>query len=329
MSTVNSRPGLKTFSTFLGARKRPSEYDIVTYKLHYRTRNPDAAYEQDPDSMMNRWYKRYVAGSPLKHDDWDAFRDPDQITYRGYNTMQDGQEQYVDELLSEHDANQHDAGLSADWVECLAALYTPARYLMTAVQMASAYVVQMAPASTITNCAAFQEADAFRWVSRIAYRTRELANHHLGKGFAADERRHWEQSAPWQGYRELMEKVLATYDWSENFVALNLVALRAIEEGFVSQLAQAARSKGDTLTAMLCDNHSKDLERSRRWSVALTAHALQNSVNRPVIDAWLAKWMPLADKAVSSYCAALPSAAEATGSAKAGLAAFRGQLGLA
>lgn len=326
MSTVNSRPGLKTFSTFLGARKRPSEYDVVTYKLHYRARNPDAAYEQDPESMMNRWYKRHVVGSPLRHDDWDAFRDPDQVTYRGYNTMQDGQEQYVDELLDEHDANNHDAGLPADWVKRLAAVYTPGRYLMTAVQMASAYVVQMAPASTITNCAAFQEADAFRWVSRIAYRTRELANHHPGQGFAADERRQWEQGAAWQGYRELLEKVLATYDWAENLVALNLVALRAIEEGFVRQLAQAARAKGDTLTAMLSDNHAKDLDRSRRWSAAFAAHALQNEANRAVIDGWLAKWMPLAEKAVTTYCAALPAAADAAARAKASLQAFRAQV---
>ena len=39
---------------------------------------------------MNRWYKKYEY-QPLQHPDWDSFRDPDQITYRGYNTMQDGQ----------------------------------------------------------------------------------------------------------------------------------------------------------------------------------------------------------------------------------------------
>jgi len=51
--------------------------------------------------------------------------------------------------------------------------------LQAALQMNCAYALQVAPASTITNCLAFQEADAVRWLSRVAYRTRELANARL------------------------------------------------------------------------------------------------------------------------------------------------------
>src|SRR5690554_5847313 len=102
MSLSVDRGGLKTWSALAGNKKRPSEYEIVTYKLHYRTRNPEAAYEQSPDSMMNQWYRKNVTNSPLKHTDWDSFRDPDQITYRAYTTMQDGHEEYVDGLIREH-----------------------------------------------------------------------------------------------------------------------------------------------------------------------------------------------------------------------------------
>lgn len=329
MPTPQHRPGLKTFSSFLGARKRPSEYEVVTYKLHYRTRNKDAAYEQDPNSPMNLWYKKHVNASPLQHDDWDSFRDPDQITYRGYTTMQDGQEQYVDQLLDDHDNNGHDLKLSPIWLDSLERMYTPARYLLTATQMCSAYVVQMAPASTITNCAAFQEADCFRWLSRITYRTRELANHHPSRGFARNERDHWEKFAAWQGFRELCEKTLATYDWAEHLVALNLVTLRAIDEGFVRQLGAAARANGDTLTAMLCDNHMRDCERSRRWTAAWAKMALEAYTNKSVIEAWLKKWVPLGDKAIQLYCAALPDGAQAVKHAKQATADYRRQLGLA
>lgn len=329
MPTPQHRPGLKTFSSFLGARKRPSEYEIVTYKLHYRTRNKDAAYEQDPNSPMNLWYKKYVNASPLQHADWDSFRDPDQITYRGYNTMQDGQEQFVDQLLDDHDANGHDLSLATAWLDSLEKLYTPARYLMTAMQMCGAYVVQMAPASTITNCAAFQEADCFRWVSRIAYRTRELANHQPGRGFARDEVLHWETLPAWQGFRELAEKTLATYDWAEHLVALNLVAMRAMDTGFVHQLAIAARANGDTLTAMLCDNHMRDCERSRRWTAAFVRSALEAEGNKAVIEGWLQKWVPLGDRAIESYCAALPDGSQAAKQAKQAAVAFRTQLGFA
>lgn len=323
--TAPSRPGLKTWSALAGSRRRPSEYEVVSYKLHYRNRNPEAAYEQSPGSMMNRWYREKVFASPLQHPDWDAFRDPDEVTYRGYCTMQDGQEQYVDVLLNDHSDNGHDARLSPAWAAQLARLYTPARYLFSGLQMASAYLVQVAPASTVTNCAVFQEADQFRWLSRLAYRTAELAKTWPDLGFAEAERRHWEEAPEWQGFRELVERVLATFDWGESFVALNLVTLRAVDAAFVHQFAAAARAEGDTLAAMLCDNQDKDGRRSARWTQALTRHALAAEANRAVIAGWLEKWVPLADRAIEAYCGALPEGAAAA--AKAETAAFRASLG--
>ena len=113
-----------------------------------------------PDIDMNKWYLRYRNNSPLRHEDWDAFRDPDEVVYRSYNVMQDGHETYVDGLLRDHARNAHDAGLGAGWVAALARLYTPTRYPLHCLQMGSAYLVQIVPASTIENCAMFQAADS-------------------------------------------------------------------------------------------------------------------------------------------------------------------------
>ncbi len=120
-----NRGGLKTWSALAGNKKRPSEYEIVTYSLLYRNRNPDAAYEQSPDSMMNQWYRKHVRDSLLQHPDWDSFRDPDQVTYRAYTTMQDAHEEYVDGLIKQHAAHGHDAKLPQSWLRKLALLYTP------------------------------------------------------------------------------------------------------------------------------------------------------------------------------------------------------------
>ncbi|RTZ91856.1 MAG: hypothetical protein DSY92_03575, partial [Planctomycetota bacterium] len=49
--------------------------------------------------------------------------------------------------------------LQSERLETLALLYTPGRYPLHALQMGSAYLVQMAPASTIINCAMLQAAD--------------------------------------------------------------------------------------------------------------------------------------------------------------------------
>ncbi|MDE0389337.1 MAG: toluene hydroxylase, partial [Rhodospirillales bacterium] len=229
-----SKP-LKTWSHLAGKRRRPSEYEIVSTNLLWST-DDEMPWALSPDIDMNKWYLRYRNNSPLKHADWDAFRDPDEVVYRSYNVMQDGHETYVDGLLRDHAKNDHDAGLSADWVAALARLYTPSRYPLHCLQMGSAYLVQMVPASTIENCAMFQAADQLRWVSRVAYRTKELANTHADAGFVGGERKAWEEYPCWQGFRELLERVLVAYDWAEHFTALNVVAKPAFDEACIRQL---------------------------------------------------------------------------------------------
>jgi toluene monooxygenase system protein E len=207
-------------------------------------------------------------------------------------------------------------------------LYAPGRYLMHTVQMASAYLVHMAPASTITICAAFQMGDSLRWVSRIAYRTQELAKHYPDKGFGKNERRFWEDDEAWQGFRELMERVLVAYDWAETFAALNVVAKPAIDEAFLRQLGAAAEAHGDMLLKMLADAQLRDSERSRRWTAELVRFALQKEGNRQVLKDWARKWVPLADKAMATFCASLPDLPGAANTAREGALAFRKSLGL-
>ena len=327
-STTAKPQGLKTWSALLANKRRPSEYEIVTHGLHYRNRKPDAPYELDSELMMNRWYKQHVVASPLKHANWDTFRDPDQVTYRAYVTMQDGQEEYVDGLLREHAARGHDTQLPAAWLSLLGRLYTPMRYLCAAQQMEMAYAVQMAPASTITNCAAFQEADAVRWLSRVAYRTRELANSHPSLGFADQERHMWETLPAWQGIREAVEKLLTTYEWGENLIAANVVVLRCAEE-CLRQFAKVAHQQQDTLTAMLIEAQLLDAERSRRWTISFVKHALETEGNRELIGQWVERWMVLGQKAIEAYCAELPDAEAAAHAALKGVKAFQADAGLA
>jgi toluene monooxygenase system protein E len=305
----SAQPGLKTWSTFSGTRRKPSEYEVVSVDLHSRTRNPEAAYELAPSLFMNAWYRQHVGGSVLQHPHWDGFRDPDELIYRRYTVAQDGHEDYVDGLLSEHAREQHDQKLEAPWRTFLRRFYTPARYPLHAIQMSSAYMVQMAPGSTITNAAVFQEADAYRWLSRVAYRTRELQIAYPDEGFGA-ERASWEDDPLWQPWREMFEKVLATYDWGEHLFAMNAVAKLAFDEAFCRAIKPAARAVGDTLLAMLLDAQLEDVERSRRWTRALAGHALEHAPNRAALKGILERWMPLAERAVWSWCAALPEGGE-------------------
>ena len=328
MSEVQVLKPLKTWSHLAARRRKPSEYEIVSVELHYNDRNANAPYELDHDLFMNGWAKTNTFGSPLKHDDWNAFRDPDEVVYRSYNMMQDGQENYVFGLFDQFQGREHDKSLDQRWAGTLGRMYTPARYLFHTLQMASAYVGQMAPASTITNCNYFQMADSFRWLSHTAYRTKELSLTFVDMGLASKERHYWENDPVWQGFRQLMENILVTYDWAEAFVALNLVAKPAVEEAVLLKLGESARHNGDMLLGLLNDAQMIDAMRHRRWSAALVRMALEKPGNFDVIKGWIAKWKPMADKAIDAYCNALSDAPNAAESARQSTCNFRNSLGL-
>jgi len=330
---------LKTFSHLAKKRRRPSEYEITTTRAYWimdslstgkdfeGERQTDQPFELSADIPMAKWYVKYRDKSPLQYDDWEAYRDPDEIIYRSYCRMQDGQETYVDGIIDEFSTIGHDADLNPDWVKVLASLYAPARYPLHALQMSAAYSSQMAPSSTVANCAMFQGGDQFRWVSRTAYRTAELAKTQPKAGFGTDERKHWEEDAAWQGFRELLEKALIAYDWGEHFVAVNLVAKPAFDEAFLRQFGKSARRNDDMLLHFLADAALRDAERSRRWSAALVELALNNPDNKKVIQGWFEKWVPLADKAIADFCGALPDVPDGAEEASKATRDFRATLG--
>jgi len=327
MSEVEVLKPLKTWSHLAGRRRKPSEYEIVSVGLHYSDRDENAPFELDPNVFLARWYKKYRNASPLKHEDWNSFQDPDQLIYRTYSMLQDGQETYVFGLFDQFNEREHDKALDPVWAGSLARLYAPGRYLFHTLQMASAYAMQMAPASTITNCNAFQAADSMRWLSHTAYRAKELSLTHSTKGFGTDERRYWETDPVWQGMRELMEKVLTTWDWAEGFVALNLVAKPAIEETVLRKLGDSGRHNNDTLLGMLTDAQLLDAARHRRWASALVKMAVSVPGNSDLVSSWIKKWEPLADKAINSYCSGLSDAPNAAAEAKNSVREFRRSLG--
>jgi toluene monooxygenase system protein E len=319
---------LKTWSHLASRRRKPSEYEIVSTNLHFSTDNPDAPFELDPNFEMARWFKQHRNASPLKHPDWNAFRDPDEMVYRTYNLQQDGQETYVLGLFDQFSARGHDAMLERTWAGTLARLYTPARYLFHTLQMASAYLTQMAPASTISNCATYQAADSLRWLTHTAYRTSELASTFTDLGFGRDERTYWETDPAWQGWRKLVEQALIAWDWGESFVVFSLVVRPAVEEAVLRGLGDAARHNGDTLLGLLVDAQLQDAQRHRRWTSALVRMTLELPANREVLTGWANKWAPLADDAIASYCAVLPDAPGAASRARAATRAFRHGLGV-
>ena len=289
----------RTWSAFGEVRRRPSEYEVVTHATNWTLREGrKAPLEQNPSSPANLWFRAYRDESPWQVEDWDAFRDPDSMTYRSYVLHQQEQEAQVAGLLDSFASSGADERLDPAWVRTLAHLYTPTRYPLHGLQQTMAYIGLMAPSSYITNAASLAAADLLRRVTRVAYRTRELQIAHPEAGFATGERAVWETDPGWQPAREAVETALITYDWAEAFTAVTLVLLPTLDDVLLTQLGEVARDNGDHLTWLLGTNLARDAERRRRWSSALARFAIDGRPdNADTLAEWVERWTPRVDAA--------------------------------
>jgi toluene monooxygenase system protein E len=289
----------RTFSAFGDVRRMPSEYEIVTHAQNWTLRqNRAATFEQNPSSPANLWFLTYRDNSPVKAENWDAFRDPDALTYKAYVNLQADAEAKVRGVLEAHAEAGADAALDRGSVALLGLLFTPSRFLCHGSQQVEAYIGYMAPSSYITNAAGFSAADFLRRVTTIAYRTRELQIARPDSGIGSAERSLWEEHEGWQPARKTIEYALVSYDWAEAFTALNLVLAPTLDDVLLTQLGQVAKGNQDDLTWLLTSFLAEDSRRRGRWSRALADLAVaQRPENRGVLTKWVGRWSARADDA--------------------------------
>lgn len=299
-------PKLKTFSRLSGGRRVPSEYEIVSSQLHYHFPNK---FELSDTNPVSQWYYKHREGSTLKCEDWEIFADPRRTTYRGYNGLQDDKETLVDGLLAEIDDSGYDDKLSTDWIDFLHHWYAPLRYAAHGLEMLSAYVGQMSPASRATNCSTFQASDEMRRLQRIAYRSVQL-NQHRGGCDPAEHRGFWEDAEPFQPLRKLLEEALVAYDYGEALAVLHLVIKPRIDPLINEQLAgELAAANTDTILREIHFSFNEDAKWHRQWSSELVRAVIADTAsNADQLNEWVDKWKGAGDEAVTALAGVLTDA---------------------
>src|SRR5580693_8374643 len=296
-------PGRKAYSRLAAGRRVPLEYELVSTDLHY---NYPMRFELPAANPVVAWYYRYREGSPLRARDWEQFADPRRTTYHGYVQLQDAREDVVDGLLREA---AETGRLNDAWLSFLDRWYAPLRFPVHGLQMLAAYVGQMAPASRITNCAAFQSADELRRVQRIAYRTVQLRGP-LSPVAATSQRAAWEDAEAFQPLRELIERALTAYDWGEAFTVTNLVIKPRIDRLVNQEIAGTlATANGDPILTSIHFSLDEDARWHRAWTMALLRCLIDDTpANAEVVSGWIQKWSPLASRALEAFAEILAEA---------------------
>lgn len=291
--------GLKTWSALGELGRRPTEYEILTHNLNHTTGT--VPLEMGPEVHGNVWLREHRDSMKLTVPDWDAFRDPDVLTYGSYVATQDDQETYVEGLIERFDRDGYDPSLSPAALDLLAQALTPSRYLAHGLQMLSAYLQQLAVSSYIGNCAAFQTADQLRRVQLTAYRTTQLRLAHPDRGFGTGERDTWENAPAWQPIRRGIELALVEFDWDRALVVTNLVVKPVADLLLLDQLSQQAAAVGAELDALVLDSLRRDSRRGQRWTSALVRFLSEaDPGNLPMLQSYLDEFAPLGNAMIDA-----------------------------
>jgi hypothetical protein len=278
--------GQRTYWHLAQLGRKPTEYDIASSRLLYHHQRGFAV--QTP---VAEWHAQSHRAPGLQCDDWDAFDDPRATTYSKYVALQRDKEVFTDGLLASIDASDYDQRLAPAWLAVLERVIGPLRYPAHGLQMAAAYLGAVAPAGKLVIASAFQAGDEIRRVQRLAYRLGQLRAR--APQFGTDSRAEWEHMPAWQPLRELIERLLVTYDWSEALIALNAVVKPAFDQLFMVQFAEFARTQGDECLQKLFWSLYEDCLWQRQWTRALFELALRRHPdNRRVLDAAVARWAP-------------------------------------
>lgn len=272
----------------------PTEYELVTSKLLYYTKR---GFEVE--TPISEWYRKYQKASSVQVDDWDQFRDPRETTYTKYTQIQRDKEIYTEGIFNFIEQTNYDDFLSMQWKASLFALLSTLRYPYHGLQMIASYVGSMAPGGRITIAAALQAADEKRKVETIAYRLAQLNEKVMGDVHEARVR--WEREPHWQPLRKLIEMLFVTYDWAEAFVALNICLKPKLDDFVLIDVAQLAKKYGDNRLTEIFFSLKEDSDWQRDWTAALRAVMEKGQTsNAAAVEAWIAKWQPLAEEAIST-----------------------------
>ncbi len=280
---IPSRRKQKTYSHLLPLGRIPTAYEMVSTKVLYST-----SCAPEVQTPVVDWYAKYGAGSQLRCADWDAFHDPRATIYSKYTELQSRKETFVDGLLHSLEKTEH----ITPWHGELASFLSAARYPGHGLQMSAAYLGQLAPSGRIAMTCLFQCGDELRRGHRFAQclaLLRRTFPSEVESGLTL-----WQSHPDWQPLRRLVEEQLATYDWGEAFVALNL-CLKPAWDSLCFDLV-AGRAKSDLFSEIL-GSLAEDAAWQRQWTESLVNLLLPE--NQAAILRWKAKWKPLAQAAIA------------------------------
>lgn len=304
MNAPTSDAAAKTardFTYIKAQRRRLTEYEALTVHMQ-----PDqGAFDHARGRFEEpEWYLLRSDGKPLwdpastalRHPDWYAYRDPAQQWQRTYVRHQEQQETSIDRVTEDAALDGCLAELDAGWIgQMLSRHYRAWSFFEYAIFRALAPAQREALSDTLGNVLCFQSFDHLRHAQDVIIYLVELEHHSEAVDDGAGKEA-WMNAPAYQPARKFAEEIMATNDWAELMVGLNLVVGPLLQHMAVSDLVRRnALSNNDPVAAHIAMTAERDRRRNLAAAQALVQMVTATSVpeaeaNRAVIQGWLDDW---------------------------------------
>lgn len=284
-------PARRTYLCLEGSRKKPTDYQITSTALLYY---PERGFEVE--TPVSKHYVEHQCGGQLRSQRWDQFEDPAHFTYASYVAERRDQEAFLDRLL------ERPLRPVSPALRPLVGLLSALRFPLHGFQMTAAYAGSLAPSGRITIASAFQAADELRriqrlcqWLARSGTPVPQLDA--LGREL-------WQQGPALQPLRQLIERLLVTYDWGVALIVLNGIVKPLFDRLWFEQLAALAERHDDEILEKILSSLGDDGRWHEAWFIDFARLALESDPgNAEVLQLRVAEFRPQAARALQALLA--------------------------
>lgn len=247
------------------------------------------------------------AYSRLRLSDCYRYIDPRQYYYFTYNAACNKAAEQLEAVMQWGEQSGPLERLSPPWREFVATTLAPLRHYEYGAHLAMVEVSRFAYGSTIEQSAIFS---AFDHLANAQAITKLVLRMGGGSAALAEAKRQWLEEAPLQPLRALLEAILATRDWGEQWLVSKLVLSPLLYANLYGAAEAGLRADGHEILAFWCATRLNWYREDQQWCEALLRCFLEEEAhaNRPTLQAWFEQWYPAARAAVQALVLPLPPA---------------------
>lgn len=280
-----------SFSYIKPAKKRASQYEEITLHTQWDPKN----------FAVQGWFNLDKNGRPIwnedstlvRVEDWWEYRDPAGEWFRPFVKRQADTGRAIEQATAGAARADSYADFTPAWVEFLASDYAAFRYVDYGLFLVLCQAQREAGSDVVAQPIVFQAIEKDRHAQDITLYGMELERHI--DGFSDRNcKQVWLESPVWQPLRRLIETLLATRDWAEINIVVNVLLDPLVSALFLRELVlRSAPLNGDAVTPVLVEGAEADRCLRRASTIAFVQLLLQqNPANRAVVDRWLKQWQP-------------------------------------